>query len=475
MSQSYETLNNIDSTAAMLSIACLDWGVNPNFGGMLAPLCPASSAATDNGNLKNATYKSGGPGYSSLLSFTQSYAYDKVNRLTSASDTGGWSRGFGYDPNGNMWVTSNSWVPLAGNTPTSNVYTTANQIAGTPYDAAGNTGHVNGNGLVYDAEGRVIEVDESSGSEKLVYDGLGQRVQKTLPSGTTAYVYDAFGQLAAEYTTTPQTSAPCTTCYLSTDHLGSTRLVTDQSGSIVARHDFLPFGEEIAGGTAGRDSSWGSTTDVTQKFTGQVRDQETGMDFFNARYFGAAIGRFTSVDPGNAGADLYNPQSWNGYGYVGNNPLALVDPTGMSWKSIQIQVCSPLVSTTVYYEPTPAPPGSGNMWQCHYETYNYWADDDGPGTRGGHPNGPGKTAQRPRFRITFVSSLVMRRIQASGRRRARLLSGIRSRRCWIFPKASRSVDIWTLSRWRPVIHINAQPTAITCSACGCVLQELRFQ
>jgi YD repeat-containing protein len=142
-----------------------------------------------------------------------------------------------------MWVTSNSGVPLLGNTPTSNVYTTANQIAGTPYDAAGNTGHVNGNGLVYDAESRVIEVDESSGSEKLVYDGLGERVKKTLPSGSTAYVYDAFGQLAAEYTTTPRTSVPCTTCYLSTDHLGSTRLVTDQSGNVVARQAAIVPGD----------------------------------------------------------------------------------------------------------------------------------------------------------------------------------------------------------------------------------------
>jgi RHS repeat-associated protein len=70
---------------------------------------------------------------------------------------------------------------------------------------------------------------------------------------------------------------------------------------------------------------------VTQRFTGQVRDQETGLDFFNARYFGSAIGRFTSVDPENAGADLYNPQSWNGYGYVANNPLAYVDPDGRSF------------------------------------------------------------------------------------------------------------------------------------------------
>jgi RHS repeat-associated protein len=64
------------------------------------------------------------------------------------------------------------------------------------------------------------------------------------------------------------------------------------------------------------------------KFTGQVRDSETGNDFFNARYYTAGYGRFLSPDPGNAGADLSNPQSWNAYAYVGNNPLGFTDPNG---------------------------------------------------------------------------------------------------------------------------------------------------
>ena len=70
------------------------------------------------------------------------------------------------------------------------------------------------------------------------------------------------------------------------------------------------------------------TTRVRDGFTGQARDAEIGLDYFQARYYGAAFGRFTSPDPGNAGADLSNPQSWNGYAYVGNNPLNSTDPTG---------------------------------------------------------------------------------------------------------------------------------------------------
>ena len=75
------------------------------------------------------------------------------------------------------------------------------------------------------------------------------------------------------------------------------------------------------------------TANVNQKFTGQERDPEMtrNWDFFNARYFLAAAGTFSEPDPANAGADLGNPQSWNGYAYVGGNPLSFTDPTGENW------------------------------------------------------------------------------------------------------------------------------------------------
>jgi len=69
-------------------------------------------------------------------------------------------------------------------------------------------------------------------------------------------------------------------------------------------------------------------TDTTLKFTGQERDAENGLDNFLARHLAGAQGRFLSVDPDNAGADLGDPQSWNGYGYVGNNPLVNTDRVG---------------------------------------------------------------------------------------------------------------------------------------------------
>jgi RHS repeat-associated protein len=73
---------------------------------------------------------------------------------------------------------------------------------------------------------------------------------------------------------------------------------------------------------------------IRQQFTGKERDTETGLDYFSARYYSSTQGRFTSVDPENAGADPSNPQSWNGYSYALNNPLKYQDPDGR-----KVRVC----------------------------------------------------------------------------------------------------------------------------------------
>ena len=132
----------------------------------------------------------------------RSYGYDTVNRLKAASDSSGWSRQFGYDGWGNMWVTANSGANLAGNTPTANVYNSNNQMGGTSYGPAGNLLLANGFTLGYDAENHQVSAIEQpnlgGGQELYLYDGDGQRVEKLAPAGNTVYVYDAFGHLAAE-------------------------------------------------------------------------------------------------------------------------------------------------------------------------------------------------------------------------------------------------------------------------------------
>jgi RHS repeat-associated protein len=67
-----------------------------------------------------------------------------------------------------------------------------------------------------------------------------------------------------------------------------------------------------------------------QKFTGYEREDELGLDFARARYYGSVQGRFTSIDPLTASSNVNSPQSFNRYAYVLNNPVNATDPTGMS-------------------------------------------------------------------------------------------------------------------------------------------------
>jgi RHS repeat-associated protein len=135
------------------------------------------------------------------------------------------------------------------------------------------------------------------------------------------------------------TPPPCATCYLTADHLGSTRMVTDASGTVQSLTDYLPFGEEIQSGVGLRAAPYypldalAVADGVTQKFTGKERDVETGNDYFGARYLSSAQGRFTSPDwSAQVGpvpyAKLDNPQSLNLYSYVLNNPLTSFDDDG---------------------------------------------------------------------------------------------------------------------------------------------------
>ncbi|GIU80939.1 MAG: hypothetical protein KatS3mg006_0003 [Pyrinomonadaceae bacterium] len=162
------------------------------------------------------------------------------------------------------------------------------------------------------------------------YDGDGRRVKKYVPSTgeTTIFVYDASGKTLAEYSTIVAPSSEAKVSYLTSDHLGSPRVLTEQSGKVYSRRDFMPFGEEIR--TPQRTEQLGYGGDaVRQKFTGYERDSESGLDFAQARMFAYNHGRFTSPDPLAASANPIRPQSWNRYVYVLNSPLRLIDPTGM--------------------------------------------------------------------------------------------------------------------------------------------------
>jgi RHS repeat-associated protein len=218
----------------------------------------------------------------------------------------------------------------------------------------------------YDAENRVGIVKNAGGTElaRYIYDPEGRRVRRIVGSTETWLVYGMGGELIAEYAFNAATVSPLKEYgyrgsqllvvwdsaetgdrqwqWLVSDHLGSPRMVVDKSGNLggIRRRDFLPFGEELASSIGHRtDANAGYTSDnVRQKFVGYERDIETGLDFAQARYFSNIQGRFTGVDPYNPVVDiddeddfkeyLGQPQHWNRYAYVWNNPLKYIDPDG---------------------------------------------------------------------------------------------------------------------------------------------------
>jgi RHS repeat-associated protein len=314
--------------------------------GTPATSCASGSGNGNNGNLLSQSITMTTPGQPNL-SLTQTYAYDHLNRLTQAQETGGganWAQTYNYDTVGNRWIAQSNSTGLPAltlETPQAQSWystTVPNRIVGWGYDKNGNVTQVGSmaRSFTYDAENRQVTATVGSATATYAYDGEGQRVSKTVAGQTTTFVYDAFGNLAAEY---GGNSSGCGTCYVTTDHLGSTRLLTN-TGGVFGRYDYQPFGTEILSGVDGRTTTMGFSAllpdNTNPKFTGQYQDVETAdpntgsaLDWFQVRQMSGSQGRFQSPDPANAGADPSNPQSWNGYAYVGNNPLSYTDPSGM--------------------------------------------------------------------------------------------------------------------------------------------------
>ena len=206
--------------------------------------------------------------------------------------------------------------------------------------------------MITDAEGRTFTFDAENKQTQVKdandavigtysYDGDGKRVKKAATTENIVFVYDAAGKLVEEYSgSTLQTAyvyagsrlltteTATGTSYLTSDHLGSPRINTDATGNVTARHDYMPFGEEIFS-FGGRTTGLGYSTDsIRKKFTGYERDSESDLDFAHARYYNSAHGRFGSADNFLNDTRVSDTQSWNLYVYVRNNPLLLTDPNG---------------------------------------------------------------------------------------------------------------------------------------------------
>ena len=289
----------------------------------------------------------------SITNSTATYVPDKLNRLTSFSSAFG-AATYGYDAWGNLASHTNTAGPgytySLTMTPQNRVSQAGSTDSAFLYDASGNVLKNGLNGYSYDAEGRLHAVN---GATTYVYGPEGERVA-TVQSGTvnTEYLYGIDGTLTTELAPggklvrgllygggmhlADYTQDGKTVFHLS-DEVGSLVNTIDQTGAAIESCAANPFGENL---------NCSPSVDYTEThFTDKKRDQESGLDYFGARYYGSTFGRFMSPDwamiisPIPYG-DISNPQSLNLYSYVQNNPLSRVDANG------HVQLCGPSITST---------------------------------------------------------------------------------------------------------------------------------
>ncbi len=177
------------------------------------------------------------------LSATQNYSYDLLNRLASASEGGSsWAQTYGY-VNNNRYVSSNTGFTLSPFTPTvKRNFDTANRLP----------------------------------------NGASPCNPSVTAASWTTYIYAS--RVVHRSIVIPLgllTCAVTSTCFITADQLGSTRLVTDSNGNAVRRYDYLPFGEELFAGIGGSTAAVGYQSGAdgfNPKFTGQERDPESRLD-----------------------------------------------------------------------------------------------------------------------------------------------------------------------------------------------------
>jgi len=241
------------------------------------------------------------------------YQYDSLNRVTSAGSSVGWTQSFDFDEFGNLWsqtMTNGTATPMSVNI---DMATNRINSSGWSHDANGNTNEMptlGGNAtLSYDLDNRLSSWTGPGGVEQDGYLADNKRVWKKASSGAeTVYFYGAGGQRLITYTVPASPFAlisPSENVYFGGRLIRANGIsvVHDRLGSVVARgcadcatvtkHDYLPYGEEMGGSTAGN----------VDKFGTYHRDATTGLDYADQRYFAGLSGRFLTADPAGSGAN----------------------------------------------------------------------------------------------------------------------------------------------------------------------------
>jgi RHS repeat-associated protein len=270
-------------------------------------------------------------GLNTANSQTCNHGYDDLARAASVNCGAPWSQTFSLDPFGNLSKSGTSnfaagYVLTGGGT--------NNRIQSLPgvtvtYDANGNLTSDGTHSHSWDSSGNAIGVDTVS----FTYDALNRAVEQGNGSAFTEIVYAPTGGKIALMNSTTLVKAFVSLpgggtavyngsglqFFRHSDHLGSSRLATTTSRTLFFDGAYAPYGEDYVKT---------GTTDLS--FTGQNQDAVSGIYDFMFRKYNPVHGRWISPDPAGMGAaNPANPQSWNRYTYVSNNPLALTDPLGL--------------------------------------------------------------------------------------------------------------------------------------------------
>lgn len=285
----------------------------------------------DNGDIATQTYTSGA---------VNDYCYNDLNEVTSSS--GYIAESWDFDPYGNR---SDSYAD-ANNRSNGGGYAT---------DAAGNETSIPGHALTFLADGELHQATDTGYS--YTYDGHERRFERSWSGAEIHYFYlGDSDKVIFEYpSATPwedyiylgnervaNVTQSGAISYYFTDHLGSTALMADGSGNVLAGnwpHAYTIFGAD--------DPHYVAPTE-RRRYTGKERDPESGLDYFESRYYSSAAGRFLSPDEARSDslsdpftgqmlfsdpgplpyADIGNPQSLNKYVYSEDNPVRFTDPDG---------------------------------------------------------------------------------------------------------------------------------------------------
>jgi len=203
-----------------------------------------------------------------------------------------------------------------------------NQItnSGFAYDASGDMTSDGTYTYTWDARHRL----QSANGVTYTYDGDGKRVMKSsgtlywnLADGTPLAETNASGSTLNEYiffngNRVARRDSSGNVYYYLLDHLGTTKTNTTSAGVVCYDADFLPYGQEMA---------YVTTCSQNYKFTGLERDTETGLDHTLNRMYDSNLGRWLAPDRHRG--NPFNPQSWNRYAYVLDNPVNFSDPYGL--------------------------------------------------------------------------------------------------------------------------------------------------